>query len=229
MKLDPVFEFVQWAFGTSDDAGPFPEWAETEVHHMPVSRGTLGYGVATVADYRHAVDDRDVSVESHVRSPELSITTFAVSGRHVGTLGSAIPTGRRFSTFVVAVLSQNDSHSPSLQIQCGVLAELTQLGFQWSETAQTFEPCLSIAAQRNDLLDGQPEVTLWAKSWQLPRRLARLAVLLMAGVPIPRLAERLTLSVKSVRTYTEQLFERAGIRSRSELPLAALQAGKRPI
>jgi DNA-binding CsgD family transcriptional regulator len=52
--------------------------------------------------------------------------------------------------------------------------------------------------------------------------------LLLSGLPLNEISGRLGLSLKSVRTYTEQLFERASIQSRSQLAPAALRDGVSP-
>jgi DNA-binding CsgD family transcriptional regulator len=53
-------------------------------------------------------------------------------------------------------------------------------------------------------------------------------VLLMAGVTPKEVGERLGITIKSARTYTEQLFVLAGVHGRNELASAALRDGKHP-
>jgi DNA-binding NarL/FixJ family response regulator len=84
------------------------------------------------------------------------------------------------------------------------------------------------AGDRADLLSGDASATRWARHWRLPPRLARLAILLVAGVVPTDIAGRLGISVRSARAYTEALFQLAGVTSRNQLHVAMLRAGKPP-
>lgn len=180
-------------------------------------------------EYRRAIDQRRFTVVKASRTGRQAVARVTVEGRQVGTLGSIVATGRRFSTFAHVSIPCDPSEQKAITIYLWLGQVLTLSGVLVDRNDETgLKVCSTSAASRGDLLDGDPDATHWARRWHLPPRLSRLAVLLMAGITPKEVAERLQITVKSVRTYTERLFALAGVHSRNELANAVLRAGKYP-
>jgi DNA-binding NarL/FixJ family response regulator len=65
----------------------------------------------------------------------------------------------------------------------------------------------------------------WVKCWDLPRRFAQVAALIMQGLTDKEIAVHLGLKLSTVRTYVKELLARAGVHSRARLVVAALRLG----
>jgi len=182
------------------------------------------------ADYRRAVDQRHFRVVRRFCTRELATAVVLLEGRQVGTLGSIVPTGRTFSALAHVVVALERGSAVSMVVESGLLGHLTSSGVRIVSSSRQGVARLerTAASERPDLLDGDAGATYWAKAWELPPRLARLAVLLMAGLSPRAIGARARLSLRSVRTYTETLFQRASVHSRSELAFAALRDGHAP-
>lgn len=181
-------------------------------------------------DYRRAVDRRTIRALSSFQTRELAIAVVELAGRHVGTLGSIVPTGRAFSTMAHVSIRYQSGSIVSLSVESGLVGHLTGSGVR---VVPGRVPCLGgvvfeAAADRTNLLEGDVADTYWARAWRLPPRLARLAVQLMAGISPKTISLRSGLSLRSVRTYTEELLARAKVHSRNELAIAALRVGSVP-
>jgi len=57
----------------------------------------------------------------------------------------------------------------------------------------------------------------WARRWGLPPRHAAVAACIMQGLTDKQTAERLGLTLNTVRTYVQRTFERMGVHNRAEL------------
>ena len=181
------------------------------------------------AEYRRATDRRTLRAVRSFQTGGITVAVCMLSGRHVGTLGSVIPTGRAFSTLAHVVVPATSARGERLVVESALLGQLTASGVEFSPTSsQHSGRAWRSAAERPDLLEGDVSASYWARAWQLPPRLARLAVLLMAGIAPRSIGERLGLSIRSVRTYTEELLARAGLHSRNGLGPAALRDGAAP-
>lgn len=181
-------------------------------------------------EYRRAVDQRRFRVIRRLCTREHATAVVLLEGRQVGTLGSIVPTGRTFSVLSHVVVALESGAATSVVVESGLLGHLTSSGVRFAPASCRDTPRLErlAASERPDLLDGDAGATFWARSWGLPPRLARLAVMLMAGLSPRAIGARARLSLRSVRTYTETLFERAGVHGRGELVLAALRDGRAP-
>jgi hypothetical protein len=190
----------------------------------------LGLALASPAvsfshdDYRAAFDRRAVQRVRALRVKNFATAVVSLSGRQIGVLGAIVPTGRTFSTFAHVVVRFDAAGVQSLAVESGLVRKLTACGLR-SRAQSESELAVSSAAERADLLEGDASATYWARNWRLPPRLARLAVLLMAGLSPRAVGERTGLSLRSVRTYTEELFALAGVHCRSELGPRALRDG----
>jgi DNA-binding CsgD family transcriptional regulator len=178
-------------------------------------------------EYRAAIDRRALRRVRALRLSNLATAVVSLSGRQIGVLGVIVPTGRTFSTFAHVVARFDGAEVESVAIESGLVRELTGFGVQSRPDGET-ELVLSTAAERADLLEGDASATYWARKWRLPPRLARLAVLLMAGLSSREVGVRTGLSLRSVRTYTQELFALAGVHCRSELGPRALRDGLAP-
>jgi DNA-binding CsgD family transcriptional regulator len=180
-------------------------------------------------DYRRAIDERSFAIVKAFQDERQATARITVKGRQVGTLGSIVATGRRFSTFAHVAIPLDRSCKSPITINLWLAPVLAFSARLLADGSQS-RPTLSFlnAAARSDLLDGEIDATYWARRWRLPPRLARLAVLLMAGVTPKEVSGRLGITIKSARTYTEQLFVLAGVHSRNELARAALRDGDHP-
>lgn len=186
--------------------------------HQPLALA----GEITVAVYRHAVDRRNVSVVRCVSSEGKQIGAVLLEGRHVGTLGTVVPTGRAFSC-LAHICSQDDE----VVIESSFLANLIGIDVHsLSPDASGFRTIK--AATRSDLLAGEPEATYWARAWNLSPYLARVGVLLIAGCSVSTIAKALRITSKTARTYIERVLRNAGMGSVAALPLAALEQGRDP-
>jgi DNA-binding CsgD family transcriptional regulator len=182
------------------------------------------------AEYRSAVDRRRVRVVRRISTPNFAQAVVWLEGRQVGSLGCIVPTGRAFSSFAHVIVTLERGAAVGLIVESGLIGALTgaSVGVVASSAERGASVIRTRPSERADLLNGDAVDTFWAKAWNLPPRLARLAVLLMAGLPLESIRVRTELSLRTVRTYTEALFARAGVHSRSELALAALRAGRAP-
>lgn len=181
-------------------------------------------------EYRGAVDRRRMRVVRKFCTRRFASGVLVLQGRQIGTLGSIVPTGRAFSTLAHVLLVLEGSSVVRMVVESGLMSDLTASGVRVVPPSSDGVARLTrvAACERVDLLDGDAGATFWARAWGLPPRLSRLAVMLMAGLSPQAIAERAGLSLRSVRTYTEALFARAGVHSRNELALAALRAGRPP-
>ena len=181
-------------------------------------------------EYRAAVDQRGFRVVRRFCTRELATAVVLLEGRQVGTLGSIVPTGRTFSALAHVVVALERGAAVSVVVESGLLGHLTSSGVRFVPSSRPGIARLErpAASERPDLLAGDAGATYWARAWGLPPRLARLAVMLMAGLSPRAIGTRARLSLRSVRTYTETLFQRARVHSRSELVLAALRDGRAP-
>jgi DNA-binding CsgD family transcriptional regulator len=182
------------------------------------------------AEYRRATDQRTLHPVRSFQSGGVAVAVCVLAGRHVGTLGSVIPTGRAFSTLAHVVVPATGARGAPIVVESALLGQLTASGVELSPTPGVHPGRVvwRLAAERRDLLEGHVSASYWARAWQLSPRLARLAVLLMAGISPRSIGERLGLSIRTVRTYTEELLARAGLHSRNELGPAALRDGAAP-
>jgi DNA-binding CsgD family transcriptional regulator len=181
----------------------------------------------TAEEFRRAVDRRALEFVRVSRGGTFATAVAMLRGRQVGTLGSIVPTGRAFSTLAHILVTVDGGKIRNIAVESGLVGELTGAGVRIARDPRppVTRIVLPAAAERADLLAGDVEDTYWARAWRLPRRLARLAVLLMAGISPHVIGLRTGLSIRSVRTYTEQLLSRAGVHSRNELAPAALRDG----
>jgi DNA-binding CsgD family transcriptional regulator len=179
-------------------------------------------------EYRGAVDQRRFRVIRRICTPDHATAVVLLEGRQVGTLGSIVPTGRTFSALAHVVVALERGSATSVVVESGLLGHLTSSGVRFVPASRTGVARFSrlAASERPDLLDGDAGATYWAQAWGLPPRLARLAVMLMAGLSPRAIGARARLSLRSVRTYTETLYQRASVHSRGELVLAALRDGR---
>jgi len=177
--------------------------------------------------YRAAFDRRALERVRALRVGNFATAVVSLSGRQIGVLGTIVPTGRTFSAFAHVVVRFDGANVQSLTVESGLVRKLTACGVRRRTESQS-ELVVSPAAERADLLEGDASATYWARNWRLPPRLARLAVLLMAGLSPRAVGERTGLSLRSVRTYTEDLFALAGVHCRSELGPRALRDGLAP-
>jgi DNA-binding CsgD family transcriptional regulator len=186
--------------------------------------------VISGAEYRRAVDRRVARVLRTFRVANFAAAVIELGGRHVGTLGSIVATGRAFSTLAHVRIGFDGPVVSTMVVESGLVGCLTGAGARTvsGRASQRMKVVCEPAAERTDLLTGDVSATYWARSWRLPPRLARLAVLLMAGVTPKVIAERLGLRLPSVRTYTERLLSRAGVHSHNELLSRALRDGQNP-
>jgi DNA-binding CsgD family transcriptional regulator len=178
-------------------------------------------------EYGRAVDQRSFEIVRRFRTRDFAAAVVRLKGRQVGTLGSIVPTGRSFEALGHVLISEKPA---GVIVQSGLAGHLTASGIRLESSSRSGVARVThmAAAERGDLLDGDVSATYWARAWGLPLRLARLAVMLMASLSPQVIAERSRLSLRSVRTYTEALFARARVHSRSELALAALRDGHAP-
>lgn len=183
--------------------------------------------VISYDEFQRAIDRRTLRRVRSLRERDVATAVVVLSGRQIGALGTIVPTGRTFSALAHVVVRLDGSEVRGVVVEAGLVRELTACGVRMLMKAQP-ELSLITAAERADLLDGDASATHWARAWRLPPRLARLAVLLMAGLSPRAIAERARLSLHSVRSYTEELFARAGVHCRSELAPAALRDGSAP-
>jgi DNA-binding CsgD family transcriptional regulator len=72
-------------------------------------------------------------------------------------------------------------------------------------------------------IDAAP-ASAWARNWRLSPRHARVAACLVHGFSDRQAAERLGLSVSTVRTYVRDLYVKAGVHGRVGLVRATLEA-----
>jgi DNA-binding CsgD family transcriptional regulator len=181
-------------------------------------------------EYRRATDRRTLHPVRAFQTGGVAVAVCVLSGRHVGTLASVIPTGRAFSTLAHVVVPAASAQGAPFVVESALLGQLTASGVELSPAPSAHPGRLvwRFAEERGDLLEGHVAASYWARAWQLPPRLARLAVLLMAGISPRSIGERLGLSIRTVRTYTEELLARAGLHSRNELGPAALRDGAAP-
>ena len=186
--------------------------------------------VFSAGEYRRAIDRRVARVLRTFRVAGLATAVLEIGGRHVGTLGSIVPTGRAFSTLAHVRVVFDGPAVSTMVVESGLVGCLTGSGARAvaGRRSSRMKVVCERAAERADLLKGDVSETYWARSWRLPPRLARLAVLLMAGVSPRVIGERLGLRLRSVRTYTETLLSRAGIHSHNELLSRALRDGRNP-
>jgi DNA-binding CsgD family transcriptional regulator len=210
--------------GILSDSGEAPH----RLRPCVIQGGWLG-GQLDRDEYRRAIDQRRFSVVNAFRTGRQAVARVTVEGRQIGTLDSIVATGRRFSTFAHVSIPWDPSEQKAITVNLWLGHVLTLSGVRFGRDDESGPTvCSTSAASRGDLLDGDPDATHWARRWGLPPRLSRLAVLLMAGVTPTETAERLQITVKSVRTYTERLFSLAGVHSRNELASAVLRDGKQP-
>lgn len=176
----------------------------------------------TIAAYRRAVDHRHVSVLRCVASEHKQIGAVLLEGRHVGTLGTVVATGRSFSCLAHVCVEGDE-----VVIESNLLASL--IGIEPHVLPADASGFRTIrAATRSDLLEGDPEATYWARAWNLSPYLARVAVLLIAGCSVSTIAHILGVTSKTARTYIERVLRNAGLGSVAALPLAALERGREP-
>jgi DNA-binding CsgD family transcriptional regulator len=180
-------------------------------------------------EYRRAFDQRRFTVVNAFHTGRQAVARITVEGRQIGTLDSIVATGRRFSTFAHVSIPGDPSEREAIVVDLSLGHALTRWVVPFGRDDElVVTVCSTSAASSGDLLDGDPDATHWARRWGLPPRLSRLAVLLMAGVTPKECAERLQITVKSVRTYTERLFALAGVHRRNELVSAVLRDGRHP-
>lgn len=181
-------------------------------------------------EYHGAVDRRRIDVVAQLGVPAEGPCVARIHGRQVGTLGTVIATGRSFSTLAHILVDAKAGSLTEVRLVCDFVSQLTGSGLRLISTneGQRIRMLDVRAADRVDLLAGDPESTYWARTWRLAPRLARVALLLIAGLPPSEVARRLEISIKSARTYAELLFEKAGVSSRNELHAAILRAGRPP-
>jgi len=179
-------------------------------------------------DYRRAVDQRGFEIVRRFGVRDFAAAVVRLKGRQVGTLGPIVPTGRSFVALGHVLVSRKRDAPVDIVVQSDLIGHLTASGLRVIPSNEQGVARLTqiAAAERGDLLDGDVGATYWARTWGLPLRLARLAVLLMTSLSPLVISERSQLSLRSVRTYTEALFARAKVHSRSELVLAALRDGR---
>ena len=180
--------------------------------------------------FRRAVDRRALEPLRRFHTRNFAGALAILRGRQVGTLGSIVPTGRAFATLAHVMMSFEGGRVRGITVESALVSELTgcAIRVRGDREPRVRELVVPAAAERSDLLAGDVEATYWARAWRLPPRLARLAVLLMAGLSSSVISRRAGLSIRSVRTYTEDLLARAGLHSRNELALAALRDGSVP-
>ncbi len=176
----------------------------------------------SVGRYRHVVDQRNLELLEVPDGTESTHLLGVLSGRQVGSLGRVVATGRSFSILVHVTLAPGGRE---VHVAGDLISSLTSQGQRLTAERPVLLDFVSPrASERPDLLECEPEATHWARAWGLSPRLASLAVALMGGMTPAEIAAQFGISEKSVRTYTERLFERAGIHSRGQLRNAALLA-----
>ncbi len=210
--------WLTWALGSAQPPELLPRVGFTD---GPSAEGRTD-GALTVSEYHHAVDQREVRVFARFENGATAVIVAEASGRHVGSLGNLLATGRRFST-LVHVISVGSKQS--VAIASGLPRALLVDGVRSLSRASTE----SARDQASDVLDCETDFTLWARAWSLPPRLAKVSALLICGMQPEFVAKSLGLTLKSTRTYIEALLLKAGVASRAELPLAALSASTYPV
>ena len=218
MDLAECTPWLEWALGS----GPRPTGAMTERDVFgphPSVLGTYQPISLSVEEYHHAVDNRKMRIVQRFGSAASELVLATATGRHVGAVGKVLPTGRWFSTFVHAQCRSNGTLL-ELGVQSALPLALAGLGVgiltPHAGSVHAIDP--------RQLLVGDLEATHWSRAWGLPPRLARVCALLITGERPRAISSALGISIRTVRTYTEQLFEMAGVTSRGELPMAALAA-----
>jgi hypothetical protein len=218
MAADEELRFLEWVLGSGQCPCEGTPQREVLLGQARSLAGPVRSSLS-VLEYHHAVDRRNVRVVQTFVAQGSRVILADVSGRHVGAVGEVLPTGRWFSTFVHAISRQCDTHL-DFTVHSALSAALVSDGIE-----KLASPDGSLGARGTQgLLSGDVEATRWSRAWGLPRRLARLGLLLIAGEQLAAIGLALGISLKSVRTYTEQLFRLTGVTSRGQLPLAALMA-----
>jgi len=198
------------------------------IHDRLTPAGSRAAYVRFVRHIHGAIGERTVRIVAEVVAGAQATVVFEFRGQHVGTFLGIVPTGRMVLVSGSVCCRFARGRIVEAWVRWDVVSLLARLG-----VVTGLQPWITGTARapkardRGDLVAGRPQDTLWAKRWKLSPRLARTAVLAMAGLAAKEAAARLGVSAWTIRTYLREIYALAGVCRRTELLLSAAENGKR--